>query len=86
MDELMDTDDDGWLNVADALKALRSSDDTQAPKNVEDAIWKRISGYVRALFPGDMHADVWDLGIRKQRDSIYMSQRLGSPSTLQKRY
>lgn len=44
MDEDIDEDDDGWLNVADALEALKSSDDTRAPKDVEDAVWKRISG------------------------------------------
>ena len=38
--------DECWLNVSDALRALRSSDVTKAPKDVQEAVWKRISGYV----------------------------------------
>ena len=44
MDEFMDTDGEGWIAVEDALKVLRSSSDTRAPRAVEDAVWKRISG------------------------------------------
>ena len=50
MDDEGDTfgndDDDEWLNVQDALGALRSRDLTEAPAEVEEAVWKRISGYV----------------------------------------
>lgn len=46
MEDGMETEDDGWLNVEDALKSLRSSDNTRAPLAVEDAVWKRISGQV----------------------------------------
>lgn len=38
-------DDEGWLNVGDALQALRSSDPTEVSTSVQEAIWKRISGY-----------------------------------------
>ncbi|KAH8120600.1 SGT1-domain-containing protein [Phellopilus nigrolimitatus] len=38
-------DDEGWLNVPDALKVLRSDSNTEALKSVQDSVWKRISGY-----------------------------------------
>ena len=44
IDDDMDAEDDGWLNVEDALKALRTSDGTDASQAVKDAAWKRISG------------------------------------------
>ncbi|KAL5534603.1 hypothetical protein ACEPAG_1066 [Sanghuangporus baumii] len=44
-EDFMDGDEDGWLNTQDALKALRSRDPTEAPGEVQEAVWKRISGY-----------------------------------------
>ncbi|EJD04343.1 SGT1-domain-containing protein [Fomitiporia mediterranea MF3/22] len=43
-----DEDDAGWLSVQDALNALRSSDPTEAPKEVQNAVWKRISSYLES--------------------------------------
>ncbi|THH09887.1 hypothetical protein EW145_g1723 [Phellinidium pouzarii] len=37
--------EESWLNVQDALHALRSNNGTKAPLEVQDAVWKRISGY-----------------------------------------
>ncbi|KAL5495628.1 hypothetical protein ACEPAI_1091 [Sanghuangporus weigelae] len=44
-EDFMDGDDDGWLNIQDALKALKSGDPTEARGEVQEAVWKRISGY-----------------------------------------
>ena len=43
--------DEGWLNIPDALKALWSDDDdTEAPKEVQESIVRRISGSERFNF------------------------------------
>ncbi|KAI5124417.1 hypothetical protein M0805_008301 [Coniferiporia weirii] len=44
-ENLGDDDGEGWLNVQDALKALKSNETTNAPNDVQEAVWKRISGY-----------------------------------------
>ena len=35
-----------WINVPDALRAIRENSDTEAPEEVQDIIWKRIAGFV----------------------------------------
>lgn len=43
-EDVGDDADEYWLNIQDALKTVRSSDDTEAPKEMQDVVWKRISG------------------------------------------
>ena len=39
-----DGDAEGWITVGDALRMLQCSDNTRAPKDIEDAVWRRIAG------------------------------------------
>jgi hypothetical protein len=49
-DVLSDGDDKGFITVQDALKVLRDTRiDTQALEMVENAVWKRITGYPQAI-------------------------------------
>lgn len=42
-------DNDGWLSIANALSLIRdTAENTVAPLQVEETVWRRISGYAHS--------------------------------------